>query len=257
MIEEIGKRMKRYEEVSNGILTPRMPVLIRIDGKCFKNYTSGLEKPFDEIFRDSMKQTMLYLCKNIQGCVMGYTQSDEITLILVDYKELKSECWFGGDIQKITSVSASMATMAFNKAFQDLSVNAFYKEKTISKEKFDLLLSKIQQGAIFDSRVFNIPKEDVTNCLLWRQMDAKRNSINSIGRTYFTKRQLDRKNNSDVLKMLLDQYGISIDSFKAEHIVGCTCIKEKSQNSDREEWVIDKNVVLFSDNREYIEKLIK
>ena len=115
--DELGKRMKIYEAVSKTKLVRRMPVAIRIDGKAFHTFTRGMAKPFDEVLIKSMQETMQYLCKNIQGCVFGYTQSDEITLILVDYKELNTSAWFDNEVQKICSISASMATMAFNRAF--------------------------------------------------------------------------------------------------------------------------------------------
>ena len=90
--DTLGSRMKTfYEAIPKTRLMRRTPVAIRIDGKAFHTLTQGLKRPFDEVFQKSMRETMLYLCKNIQGCVLGYTQSDEITLILVDYKHLNSE----------------------------------------------------------------------------------------------------------------------------------------------------------------------
>ena len=71
-----------------------------------------------------MQETMKYLCENIQGCVLGYTQSDEITLILVDYKNLNSSAFFDYEVQKMCSIAASMATMRFNKVFEE-EVHAF------------------------------------------------------------------------------------------------------------------------------------
>ena len=116
--DELGTRMKEfYEGVPKTRLVRRMPVAIRIDGKAFHTFTRGFQKPFDEILVKSMQDTMKYLCENIQGCVLGYTQSDEITLILVDYQNLNSDAWFDYEIQKMCSIAASMATMAFNKVF--------------------------------------------------------------------------------------------------------------------------------------------
>ena len=116
--DDLGTRMKTfYEEVPKHKLYRRTPVAIRIDGKAFHTFTKGFKKPFDSILMTAMQNTMKYLCENIQGCVLGYTQSDEITLILVDYQTLTTDAWFDYEIQKICSVSASMATMAFNKFF--------------------------------------------------------------------------------------------------------------------------------------------
>ena len=115
--DSLGDRMKTYENVTRTYLTRRTPVVIRIDGKAFHSFTKGFKKPFDDVLVETMQQTMKYLCENIEGCVLGYTQSDEITLILCDYKKLTSQAWFNNNIQKICSISASMATLAFNRFF--------------------------------------------------------------------------------------------------------------------------------------------
>lgn len=115
------KRMKKYEFVSRNYLTTRTPVIIRIDGKAFHTFTRGFKRPFDDVLSRAMQETMKYLCENIQGCVLGYTQSDEITLVLVDYKTIDTSAWFDYNIQKCASIAASMATLAFNEAFRRLS----------------------------------------------------------------------------------------------------------------------------------------
>ena len=116
--DNLGVRMKEfYEQIPKTKLMRRTPVAIRIDGKAFHTFTRGFRKPFDHILIKTMQETTKYLCENIQGCVLGYTQSDEITLILVDYQKLTSSAWFDYEVQKLCSISASMATMAFNKFF--------------------------------------------------------------------------------------------------------------------------------------------
>ena len=122
--DALGTRMKEnYENVAKSKLVRRMPVAIRIDGKAFHTFTKGFNKPFDKVLMQAMQRTTEYLCKNIQGCVFGYTQSDEISLILVDYKKLNSSAWFDYQVQKMCSVAASMATMAFNKYFLEIVMN--------------------------------------------------------------------------------------------------------------------------------------
>ena len=98
--DSLGDRMKTYEYVSRTYLTRKLPVVIRIDGKAFHSFTRGFKKPFDEVLVKSMQDTMKYLCENIQGCVLGYTQSDEITLVLVDYQDRESCAWFDNNIQE-------------------------------------------------------------------------------------------------------------------------------------------------------------
>ena len=117
--DSLGDRMKRYEGVSRNFLTRRVPVVIRLDGKAFHTFTRGMKKPFDRILMNAMQETMKCLCKNVQGCVFGYTQSDEITLVLTDYATIKTDAWFGYNVHKMTSIAASMATLAFNACFID------------------------------------------------------------------------------------------------------------------------------------------
>lgn len=191
--DELGTRMKEfYESVPKTKLMRRTPVAIRIDGKAFHTFTRGFSKPFDDVLISAMQDTMKYLCKNIQGCVLGYTQSDEITLILVDYKRLNSSAWFDYEVQKMCSIAASMATMAFNKAFSRAINEEVIKWATgltpqsveIQREHqkyIETLRAAETKGAMFDARCFNIPKEEVTNLVYWRQLDATRNSIQMVG----------------------------------------------------------------------------
>ena len=115
----LGERMKEYEFQARTRLLRRTPVIIRLDGKAFHTFTRGFDKPFDESLMKIMQKTTLDLCSSIQGCVFGYTQSDEITLVLVDYKELETCAWFDNQVQKMTSVAASMCTNYFNRALAD------------------------------------------------------------------------------------------------------------------------------------------
>lgn len=205
-----------------------------------------------------MQDTMKYLCRNIQGCVLGYTQSDEITLILVDYQTLTSGAWFDYEVQKMCSISASMATMAFNKAFME-NVTEFKLENILNaKNNLDTFeywcaISKsMEKGAVFDSRCFNIPKEEVTNLIYWRQLDATRNSIQMVGQANFSHAQLQGKSCNDIQDMLMLQKGINWNNFPVECKRGTCCIKTD------EGWIIDKEIPIFKgEDREYIDKLIR
>ena len=123
-----------YEDRAKAYLVRRMPVVIRLDGKAFHTFTRGFDKPFDDVMMQTMQQTTLKICQEIQGCVFGYTQSDEITLILVDYNDINTDAWFDYSTQKMCSVAASMCTLYFNKYFTniafkkiaDLGVNQFF-----------------------------------------------------------------------------------------------------------------------------------
>ena len=120
MKDNLGDRMKCYENVSRVYLTKRIPVIIRLDGKAFHTFTKSFRKPFDKILMETMWETSKYLCANIQGCKIAYTQSDEISLLLTDYEKITTCSWFDSNIQKMVSVSASMATLAFNKYFKEI-----------------------------------------------------------------------------------------------------------------------------------------
>lgn len=280
--DDLGIRMKEfYESVPKTRLVRRMPVAVRIDGKAFHTFTRGFNKPFDDILIKSMQETTKYLCENIQGCVLGYTQSDEITLILVDYQKLTSSAWFDYEVQKMCSISASMATMAFNKAFEK-NVKNFqnsYGYPHVNCVKYKDLINTyvkaVNKGAMFDARCFNIPKEEVANLIYWRQLDATRNSIQMVGQANFSHKELQNKSCNDIQDMLMTQKGINWNDFPVHKKRG-TCIiktdkKEKTftenigDNGDilgtimtiRSKWIIDENIPIFKgEDRNYIEKLI-
>ena len=212
--DELGKRMKEfYEARARTYLPRRTPVAIRIDGKAFHTFTRGFQKPFDEVLGNSMVRTMEYLCKNIQGCVFGYTQSDEITLLLIDYKQLNSEAWFDYQTQKMCSIAASMATMAFNKYFQeevqkhiDNTEPIFITDEEI--RLIDTYSRAVEKGAMFDARVFSIPKEEATNLVYWRQLDATRNSIQMVGQANYSHNVLQGMCCNNIKTMLEVDKGI-------------------------------------------------
>ena len=248
---DLAKRMKTYEAVSKTTLVRRMPVIIRIDGKAFHTFTRGFQKPFDENLMESMKATMKCLCREIQGCVLGYTQSDEITLVLIDYKKLDSSAWFDSEVQKICSVVASMATLYFNRIFYEKVVD---NPSTWEREHFDLCASydkAIKKGAMFDARCFNVPKEDVCNNIYWRQLDATRNSIQMVGQANFSHRQLQNKSCAQIQEMLFTEKGVNWNDFSTDKKRGSCCIKTDDG------WVIDNEIPIFKgDGRKYIEDLI-
>lgn len=250
--DDLGNRMKKfYEEIPKYKLTRRIPVAIRIDGKCFSTFTKGFNKPFDGILMAAMQATMKYLCENIQGCVFGYTQSDEITLILIDYNKLNSESWFNYEVQKMCSIGASMATMAFNKAFSKYFDEYFSTFGMEGNEEYYDVLCKADGKAMFDCRCFNIPKEEVTNLVYWRQLDATRNSIEMVGRAHFSHNQLYKKSCSDIQDMLHEQCGINWNDLPTFQKRGSACIKRECG------WVIDTNMpMLKGEDREYLDRLI-
>lgn len=299
--DDLGCRMKTfYEQIPKTRLMRRCPVVIRCDGRSFHTFTKKFQKPFDEVLIKTMQETMKYLCENIQGCVLGYTQSDEITLILIDYKKITSSAFFDYEVQKICSITASMATMAFNKFLKEnideYSLNnmgtAFIlhgetgrlsdKEKNILKNIM-IYEEAYHKGAMFDARCFNIPKEEVTNLVYWRQLDASRNSIQMVGQANFSHKELQNKSCNDIQDMLMTQKGINWNDLPTYQKRGSCCVKENHfiENekgtqicfpegcSDpfedeetltgvyRSSWIIDTEIPIFKgEGRDYIDRLI-
>ena len=281
--DELGKRMKEfYEAVPKTRLVRRTPVAIRIDGKAFHTFTRGFEKPFDEVLGRAMRETMKYLCENIQGCVLGYTQSDEITLILIDYKKLTSSAWFDYEVQKMCSIAASMATMAFNRAF-DKEITDFYDANTrqyedwdawlpeTAEKQFSVYIKALEKGAMFDARVFNIPKEEVANLIYWRQLDATRNSIQMVGQANFSHSELQNKSCNQIQEMLFQERDINWNDFPTHLKRGSCCVKSEATTTcaktvdgqiitwaaERPHWEIDLEIPIFKEEgRQYVNSRI-
>jgi tRNA(His) 5'-end guanylyltransferase len=219
-----------------------------------------------------MEETMLYLCQNVQGCVLGYHQSDEITLILTDYKRFNSDAWFDYEVQKMCSIAASMATMAFNRYF-DEEVDEYCKEKYINScglrdvlsvysipelKKVDsalvAYLNSMNKGAMFDARCFNIPKEEVTNLVYWRQLDAARNSVQMVGQANFSHKELQGKSCNMIQDMLMTQKGINWNDFPTYLKRGSCCVRDLGGVAG---WSIDLDMpMLKGDDRKYLDELI-
>ncbi len=244
MTDDLGNRMKGYENITKGYLTRRMPMIIRVDGKAFHSFTKRLEKPFDHLLVRSMWETGKYLSKNIEGCKIGFVQSDEISLLLTDYTELNTQAWFDKNIQKMVSVSASMATLSFNNYFRENTQLPSHENK-IGK-------------ALFDSRCFVLPKEEVCNYFIWRQQDATRNAIQMVGQANFSQKQLNQKTCNQIQEMLFSEKGINFNDFSVSEKRGTCIIKEYFIRFEamRSKWVVDENIPIFTQDRNYIEQYL-
>ena len=276
--DSLGDRMKQYEGIPKTSLMRRNPVIIRIDGKAFHTFTRGFQRPFDDILVESMQETMKYLCENIQGCKMGYCQSDEISLLITDYENINTAAWFDYQVQKMCSIAASMATLAFNRVFSKV----FYKwgnenlpdwdvggtNKPVDEKLIKLCNiyeSASEKGAMFDARCFSIPKEEVCNYFIWRQQDATRNSIQMVGQANFSHKELQNKSCDEIQDMLMTQKNINWNDFDTVKKRGSCCTKDfekKMINFQTQEeivrkvWGIDKNIPIFTQDRNYIERFV-
>lgn len=180
MLKSLGDRIKEnYENRSRYKLARRTPVIMRLDGKAFHTLTKKCDKPFDSYFIEIMNKTSLFLLKEIQGAKCSYTQSDEISILITDFDRFETEAWFDYNIQKMTSVAAGLASSYFTRN--------------------NIILFSL---AIFDCRVFNIPKEEVVNYFLWRQKDWYRNSLQMYARSIFSHKELLNKNHAEIHEMI-------------------------------------------------------
>lgn len=194
--DAFGDRMKEYEMMEAGRRPlPGLPILVRLDGKAFHTFTSGLERPFDGRLHRLMDATTRYLVR-ATGAVVGYTQSDEISLAF--YREGNDELYLSGRYQKLTSVLASMATAIFN---QELPKELPEKAGTL---------------ALFDARAWQVPSlEEAANAFLWREFDVSKNSILMVAQHYFSHRMLQGRDSKDMQEMLFQEHGINWNDFPA------------------------------------------
>ena len=241
----IDCRMKNYyEKRADYALTRRTPVIIRIDGRAFHTFTKNITKPYDKIFHEAMNNTMQYLCKEIQGAKFGYTQSDEISILVIDYDTLETDAWFDYRIQKMCSIAASMATMRFNQVFRENVAN--YSQGRVMDDYIKSLCLARNKGAMFDARCFNIPEEEVANYFISRQQDATRNALQMLGQTYFSHKDLNHKSGKDIQEMLHEKEGINFNDMSTEFKRGVGARKLN-------DWKIDSDIPIFTQDRDYIE----
>jgi len=259
--DSLGDRMKEYENVERRYLPRRAPLIVRIDGVHFHSYTKGFERPMYEPFRRAMEYTMLDLCENIMGCKLGYTQSDEITLLLTDDDDLETQAWFGKNLQKIVSICASMATYYFNKNVKEILELGPGSEKLDLRPLADAYEHK---QACFDARAFVLPREEVLNIFEWRQQDCYRNAIESTGRAYFSHKELEGVPCKRIKEMLMDLYNVNFDEFYPTWFRRGVCAYKKltpvetpeGEYISRPKWTLDYNIPIFHQEPEYIERVV-
>jgi tRNA(His) 5'-end guanylyltransferase len=226
MSDELGDRMKGYENITRTYLSPKQYYVLRIDGKAFHTYTKGLDRPFDEGMIEDMQETMKFLCENIQGAQFGYTQSDDITIVFTDLMSREADIWFGGNIQKITSVAASLATSKFNQLRMVRAITPDYGNQLDETAVADAMVMKQAQ---FDARVFPLSQRyEVLNCLWWRMQDAAKNSVQMQARAYYSHKELQGKNTAKLKEMLMSNEDDDADWYELpvtkQH--GSSCYKK-------------------------------
>jgi tRNA(His) 5'-end guanylyltransferase len=261
MVDELGNRMKKfYEDRTKSWLPRRTYTIIRIDGKAFHTYTRGLKQPFDEGLVEDMDATACYLCKNIQGSKFAFVQSDEISILLTDFDKIDTDAWFDGNIQKMVSVAASLATAKFNQ-LRLIRTNNEVVEFTGA----DIGLYKI---ATFDARAFTIPCDyEVENYFIWRQKDATKNSISSVALRFYSHKELEGKNGDQKQEMIF-QKGTNWNDYAPMFKRGRFIFKKEVEmetpfvSKDKKQTTYMRNVwtsgecPIFTQDREFLLKFI-
>lgn len=249
-LDKLGDRMKRYEASTRFALPRKAPVMIRLDGKAFHTFCRNLEKPYDESFQKCMWSAAKALCSQVQGCQLAYVQSDEITLLLVDYTSAEAQPWFGNDQQKIVSLTAAICSVAFYQECLKLIPEAV-----------------TTRAPVFDSRVWILPKEEVANAFIWRQQDAERNSLAALCQAKFSAKQLHGKGRVAQHGMLRE-IGVDWDECSTPQKRGVCLVKTQYEAKVREEhgggtvmrtmWVEDFDIPVFASaiGRAYIERFV-
>lgn len=230
--DSLGDRMKsQYEDRTRVMLPRRTYTIVRVDGKAFHTWTRGLQEPYDKTFMACMDTAALTLCMEAAGSEFAFVQSDEISMLLTDFRKPESAAWFDGNLQKLVSICASAATASFNLAVRELE---------LSKMRF----------AMFDARAFAIPDPvEVANYFVWRQKDAERNSVSMLAQAYASPKQLhgkDRAAQHDIIHDAGDNWNDHPVSFKRGRAIVYRDMK----------WMIDQETPIFTQDRDYLKQMI-
>jgi len=229
--DSLGDRMKgQYEQRTRYLLPRRTYMILRADGKAFHTFTRHCVKPHDVDLAASMDAAAQRLCEHAQGACFAYVQSDEISVLLQDFGDIKTDAWFDGNVQKIVSVAASVVSVAFNHAYDTFARHGV---------------------AHFDCRAFTIPDPvEVENYFIWRQQDAVRNSIQSLAQAHFSHGQLHGLNVNELQEKLFQEKGINWNDTPTDQKRGRCIVREDS------DWWDDLNIPTFTQDRDYLRSRI-
>lgn len=263
----MGSRLKVYESRSENVLIPRLPVILRLDGNSFSKFTTrqGFDKPFDVRFNDAMDAAATAVLNYCSGAQVGYVQSDEITILLRNDQTYLTDPFLANRTQKIASLTAATASVAFNKALGTGT------------------------DAIFDCRVFVVPPHEVNNCFLWRQLDAFKNAVSTyayweLSKIYgrkTTQMMLQGKSTNDRQEIIFRELGVNFNNLPTDLKRGRCIYKqvyeavlwdtlsysERKEFADkgidmdrivtRSKWIVDREIPRFNEDVGYIEKFMK
>lgn len=237
---DLGDRMKAYERAHRTVLTPRTPVIVRVDGKAFHTYTRGCAKPFDAGIIALMNKAALALCEEVDGAQFAYVQSDEISILIHTYRTYDQSPWFGNVTQKIASVTAGIASGVVTQH----SASVFGETRR----------------ACFDSRAFTLPEADVCNYYIWRQQDWTRNSVQMLARSLYSSKQCHRKNQAALQEMCWQKghnwNDLPVHLKRGRCVVRVPRMVESGEGETvmRHSWMVDDTPPIFTQHREYVER---
>lgn len=244
--DSLGNRMKGYEDAYRAYLEPKTPMIIRVDGRAFHTYTKKFRSdwPWSVTIRDAMTQAASRLLSEISGAKIVYLQSDEMSILVTEKDKVKTLPWFGKNLQKIASVSASIATVGFNMRILDLS-------------------RQDNAVATFDARAFTLPEDEVCNYFIWRQQDAIKNSMEMLAQRHFSHKQLLKKKGADKIAMLQEK-GIEWSNCRIWEQRGWSVTRETYQKEveggtpvTRHQIVENIQIPLFTEDRNFINCYLK
>jgi tRNA(His) 5'-end guanylyltransferase len=233
-MNDLETRMKEnYEKRAQTQLPRRSNVIIRLDGKAFHTFTKSFDKPFDRRVVAAFKHAMFRMCNEIQGAKFGYTQSDEISILLTDYDTDRTAAWFDYKVQKMASVAASMCT-------------AFFNEEMV-RQKYG------GPPALFDARVFSIPDPiEVHNYFVWRQKDATRNSIQALAQSLFSHNEMKSVGTNGLQDMMMEEHGVNWNDLPTMFKRGYCAYQEPVESlagkdgEPRLRWVVDDEMPILT-----------
>lgn len=239
--DSLGNRMKGYEDVYRSYLPKNMPVIIRLDGSHFHNYTKGMIKPFDEGLIQAFWETCEYLGEEVGGCKFIYHQSDEISLLIRNDDTFETQAWFKNNFQKLVSVTASLATAKFNEA-----IKKYYPDK--------------KELATFDSRVFILPESEIVNYFIWRQQDCMRNAISMVAQSLFSHKSLQGQKKDKMIERMKEEKGLDFYNDIEIYKQRGACfenIEFDFEGAKRKRWEVNKEMPIIKESRELINKFKK
>ena len=242
--QTLGDYLKRQEACWDAKLPARLPYVVRLDGRGFHRWVrqTGCEKPFDHRLGDLMAQTLKYTCEQMGVAVFGYTQSDEMSILVrEDLQELGYEAWFDGRVEKICSLSAAFATYAFN------SGNPFEKKVP----------------AFFDARVFVLPPESLEAYFIWRQNDATKNSLSMLAQSLYTQKELQGKRRADLHELCFRKgcnwNDLPIPDKRGRAVYKVAMEKPKRDGGTvlRTAFAVDDAIPVFAEDHVWLDKRLK